>query len=182
MRMQAVVVMMVHAAMASVVLLVLTACSSGLDWRELQWPEGEFAVLLPARPAKETRPVEIGGHALQLTVLAARVEPLVYGMGYADLPNALDPNERARLLHAAQDSLLANLAAPAKIERNSHLNEFPCREFEVEGAIEQRLLTMAARVCVTDKRYYQLVAIAPRQRAAEMDATLFLGSLRMLAR
>lgn len=182
MYMQVAIVTMARAAMGAVGLLVLTACSSGLDWRELQWPEGEFAVLLPARPAKETRPVTIDGHALQLTVLPARVEPFLYGVGYADLPSVSDPATRERFLRAARDSLLANLGATAKIERTSRLNEFPCQEFEAEGTIEQRPLSMAARVCITDKRYYQLVAIAPQQRAAEMDATLFLGSLRVLAR
>jgi hypothetical protein len=159
---------------------LLTACSGRLDWRELQWPEGGFAVLLPTRPSKESRPVRIGGHTLQLTVLPARVEPFVYGVGYADLPGVFDSAARESLAAAARDSLLSNIAGAASNERIARLGEFPCREFEAEGTIEQRTLVMAARVCITDKRYYQLVAIAPKSRAADMDATLFLGSLRLL--
>lgn len=162
------------------VAVCLSACSSGLDWRELQWPEGGFAVLLPTRPSKESRPTRIGEYTLQLTLLPARVEPFVYGAGYADLPTGLDSSARDRLVVAARDSLLKNVAGKPSSERTTKLADFPCQEFEAEGTVEQRVLVMAARVCVTDRRYYQLVAIAPKSRAAEMDATLFLRSLKLL--
>ncbi len=162
------------------VAMVLTACSSRLDWRELQWAEGGFAVLLPTRPSKESRPVHIGEHTLQLTVLPARVEPFVYGVGYADLPGVFDAAARERFTAAARDSLLNNISGKASNERVSRLGEFPCQEFEAEGTVEQRTLVMAARVCTSDKRYYQLVAIAPKARAGDMDAALFLGSLKLL--
>lgn len=164
----------------ALVVAALAACSSGLDWRELQWPEGGFAVLLPTRPSKESRPVRIGEHTVELTVLPARVEPFVYGVGYADLPVRFDPSSRDRFVAAAQESLLGNIAGKPSSERATRLGEFPCQEFEAEGTVEQRSLVMAARVCVTDRRYYQLVVIAPKSRAADMDAALFLGSLKLL--
>lgn len=159
-----------------------TSCSDRLDWRELQWPEGGFAVLLPTRPSKESRPVTIGEHTLQLTVLPARVEPFVYGAGYAELPVTFDAAARERFVMAARDGLLRNIAGQPSNERATPLGAYPCRQFETVGEVEHRALVMAARVCVTDKRYYQLVAIAPKSRATDMDATLFLGSLKLLDR
>lgn len=172
---------LIRIAIAAAAMSAITACSSGLDWRELQWPEGGFSVLLPARPSKESRPVTIGEYTLQLTVLPARVEPFVYGVGYAVLPVAFDAAARERFVVAALNSLQRNIAGEPGSVRATRLGDFPCQEFEAEGTVEQRALMMAARVCVTDKRYYQLVAIAPKSRAADMDGTLFLGSLKLLA-
>jgi hypothetical protein len=167
-------------AFAVSALALIAACSSGLDWRELQWPEGGFAVLLPGRPSKETRPVTIGARTLNLTVLPVRVEPFVFGVGYADLPASLDHAAREQLVIDARDSLLANMSAKATTERSTPLDGFPCREFEAQGSAEQRTFAMAARVCATDRRYLQLVSLAPQPRAGELDSAVFLGSLKLL--
>lgn len=136
-------------------------------------------MLLPARPNKEMRKVRIGERELTLTMFPVRVEPFAFGVGYAEAPSSSDDAKR-ELVASGVRSLAANLGGATTNERAAPLEGHPCRQFEASGNAEGRAMVLAARVCATNRRFYQLVAIAPKDRAAELDTALFLGSLKLL--
>ncbi|MFM9882396.1 MAG: hypothetical protein ACKVQT_05165 [Burkholderiales bacterium] len=166
-------------------LIILAAgCYPALDWREVSAADGGFAALLPGKPRRETREVRIGTHVFQMTMLSVRVDPFLFGAGYARLPVGLEGEERAALLNHARDALLMNFGPTLRHDpgegRLGLLDGHPCIALNARPTVDGRALELNARLCVTDEHLYQLVSLAPRDRAADADASLFLGSLKLL--
>lgn len=166
------------------ILAVMAGCYPALDWREITATEGGFVVLLPSKPGRDTRQVRIGAHPLNMTMLSVRVDAFLYGVGYAKLEEGIGSPAQAKLLDDAKTALLANFAAnlphAAGDSRLASLDGHPCITINAHPVTEQRSLALSARLCVTNERLVQLVSLAPRDRAIEADAALFLGSLRLL--
>lgn len=166
------------------VLALITGCYPALDWREVVSTDGGFAILLPAKPTRDSRQVRIGQQALHMTMLSVRVESFLYGAGYAALPTSTDAKARADLLNDARTALLANFGTNVNHEpgeaRLAFLDGHPCIAFNAYPNVDTRALSLSARLCITERQLFQVVSLAPRARAAAADASLFLGSLRLL--
>ncbi len=165
-------------------ILLSAGCYPALDWREVSATDGGFAVLLPGKPRRETRAVRIGPYALQMTMLSVRADPFLFGAGYARLPGRLDGGDRAKLLNHARDALLMNFGPTMRHDpgelRFGALDSHPCIALNARPTVDGRALELNARLCVTDEHLYQVVSLAPSDRAADADASIFLGSLKLL--
>jgi hypothetical protein len=157
--------------------LAVAACFADLDWREFTSPEGRFTVMLPSKPARESRELVLAGGKTTLHMVAAHAPEMAFGVGYADLPPGTDA---ARAVEEGRAALLKNIGGQVTAERRL---EGPTGvEFEAEGAAEGNSMRLAARVLVSGDRYYQVVLVARAARAAEVDRTIFPGSFRLLPR
>ena len=84
------------------------ACSPELNWREFQ-PEGSgLVVRFPCRPARQSRPVALAGHRVQMDMLACSAGGSSFAIVYADLP---DLAAVAPALTELQARAAANIAA-----------------------------------------------------------------------
>ena len=90
---------------------LMAGCYPALDWREVTVVEAGFVVLLPSRPSRDTRQVRIGPHTLSMTMLSARADGFLYGVGYAKLDKEIGTPAQAALLDDARTALLANFGA-----------------------------------------------------------------------
>lgn len=171
------------AAKRMLVIALLTAlaaaCTPGLDWREFSWDDGGFAVLLPGKPTKETRIVQIGGRALTLTLFRTEPAGAAVAVGFAELPVALDADGRARLLADARDALLKNVGASGGGDATV-IEGFPGLAFHGAGTGGANKLMIAGRVYATDRRFYQLLFIGPPDLPIVADLPLFFGSFRLV--
>jgi hypothetical protein len=159
--------------------MLLAGCYAAFDWREFTWNAGGFSVLLPGKPSRESREAAIGAQRLTLEVFSLRVEGAVFGVGWADLPQGLDDAARARLLADARDGLYRNVGATPGEERIVSVGGHVAREFRGEGTRDGKALGIAGRVLATDRRFYQLLVIAPASTMGTIDVPLFLGSLKL---
>jgi hypothetical protein len=166
-----------RSSLALAAALALAACYSELDWREFTSPEGGFSVLLPSKPARDSRELELAGVKTTMHMVAAHAPEMAFGVGYADLPPGADP---ARVLDEGRAALVRNIAGRVTGERR--LDGMPGVEFEAEGTAEGNPMRLAARVLVAGNRYYQVVLVTRAARADEVDRTLFPGSFRLLPR
>jgi hypothetical protein len=157
------------------VVLALAACYADLDWREFTSPEGGFSVLLPSKPARDSRELELAGVKTTMHMVAAHAPEMAFGVGYADLPPGTDP---ARVLDEGRAALVRNIAGRVTAERE--LDGAAGVEFEAEGTAEGNPMRLAARVLVAGNRYYQVVLVARAARADEVDRTIFPGSFRLV--
>ncbi len=167
-------------ALAATIAAGFSACSPALDWRDFTWPDGGFSVLLPARPTPETREISVGPLRLDMHLFSASVAGDVYAAGYAELPAGMDGAARERLLGDAQTAFARNVGGTAEALQHNAVAGFPCRQFSVAGTSGRRAVRLTARVCVTDRRFYQLVHIGPPEHAATADVPLFLGSFKLV--
>ena len=155
--------------------LALAACYAELDWREFTSPEGRFTVMLPSKPARESRELVLAGSPTTMHMVSAHAPEMAFGVGYADLPTGTDPG---RAIHEGRAALLRNIDGVVVAERA--LNGATGLEFEAEGAAEGKPMRLAARVLVSGNRYYQVVLVARSARADEVDRALFPGSFRLI--
>ena len=155
--------------------LALAACYAELDWREFNSPEGGFTVMLPSKPARESRELVLAGGKTTMHMVSAHATEMAFGVGYADLPQGTDPT---RALDEGRAALVKNIGGRVTAERT--LEGVVGVEFEADGEAGGNPMRLAARVIVAGDRYYQVVLVARAARAGEVDRTIFPGSFRLL--
>lgn len=156
---------------------LLAACYPELDWRELQWRDGNFAIMFPARPKEVTREVRLGGAVLELHMVSAEVDDMAFGVAYADLPAGVDADV---LLATARDGLVRNVNGRVVEEQPVSLPGLNGHAFRAEGRAADRDMVVAARVLTGNGRFYQVLFVGPRARAEEVDLDFYLGSFKRL--
>lgn len=169
-------------ALAVLMLLALlaAACTPERDWREFQFPQGGFSVLLPGKPRKDTRNVRIDGTQVPLEMLSLQTKGAAYGIGYADFPPSGTAEMRARRLAAARDQLVANIAGELATDREVSIEGHPGREFRAEGQVAGEAFVTTARVYAVGDRLYEIAVVARASEAARADPDLFLGSFKLM--
>ena len=92
-------------------LLALGACSPALNWREVR-PEGtRLNLLLPCKPDKAQKVVQLGGKPTPLFMLGCDADGATFAVAFADMGDAA---QAASVLAMWQDLALANMnAVPA---------------------------------------------------------------------
>jgi hypothetical protein len=163
------------ALVAAALCVLLAGCSPNLDWREFSWPEGGFSLLMPGRPAEESRTVTIGQWPLELHLFSSAASGDSYAIGYAPLPGEMSPEARIALLAEAEAAFARNLQGSASAQGSRHTDQSDCRQFRVEG----KAGFLAGRLCATKSRYYQLLFISRKTPAAPQDVALFVDSLKL---
>jgi hypothetical protein len=164
-----------RSSLALTAALAVAACFAELDWREFTSPEGGFTVMLPSKPARESRELVLAGGKTTMHMVSAHAPEMAFGVGYADLPAGTTPE---RAVEEGRAALLKNIGGRVVAERT--LDGVTGVEFEAEGAAEGNPMRLAARVLVSGNRYYQVVLVARAARAGEVDRTMFPGSFRLV--
>jgi hypothetical protein len=96
---------------SSVVLCGLAACSPTLDWRELR-PAGSGAQLMfPCKPSSQTRPLELAGVRVPLTLHVCTAGGATYALAVADVGEA---GRIAAALTQLGDAAARNLSGEAQ--------------------------------------------------------------------
>jgi hypothetical protein len=168
----------VRRAVALLAAGLFAACYPELDWREFTSPEGRFAVLLPAKPKRDTRTVMLAGAPAKMHMHAVQVAGMAFGVGYADLPQGVDA---ARAVIEGRDALVRNIGGRISGEREVEIQGARGVEFEATGTADGEPMRLAARVLASGGRFYQIVLVGRSERAARVDTALFLGSFKLLA-
>ncbi len=162
---------------AALAVLCLAACSAELDWREFTSPEGRFAVMLPGRPARDSREITLAGAKAPMHMTSVQVSGMAFGVGYADLPAGADAE---RVIAEGRDALVRNIGGRVTAERPLALDGGRGIEFQAEGSAQGAAMRISARIGMAGDRFYQVAFIARAERAGEVDPTLFPGSFRVL--
>ncbi len=148
----------------------LVACSPKFDWRTIQSTDNGYAALYPGKPSSASRPVDIGGKRMPMTMDAARVDDTLFAVGMVEL-GVDDPAVRRAALESMQAGLFANLssqgaAAPQVRELTVQSAAtppvtLPAVEIRISGVSAQdgtpRRLT--ARLMAHGARAYQVVVL-----------------------
>lgn len=94
--------------------LALTGCSPDFDWRVVSVGDGMVTGVLPARPHTQTRAINFDGQSLNLSITMAEANEVLFALGHAVLPEALQGNRQAARALAAEmmASFYRNLEVP----------------------------------------------------------------------
>ncbi|BEV13289.1 SH3 domain-containing protein [Herbaspirillum sp. DW155] len=161
--------------------LCLAACSPRYNWREASDAgngAAHFVVLLPAKPASVTRPVDLDGPRADMSMTAAEVDGLTFAVGTAELPDAAAAN---RALEAMRTALLNNIAGqpqgtpvwPGKTDGFARTLDLDAR-----GVARGRPLRLVARLAVRERRVYQILIVGDEKAFTEENIETFFSSFK----
>ena len=160
----------------------ISACSPAYNWREVRGTDAPFVVLLPAKPATHSRPINLDGLQLTMTMTAAEVAGVTFAIGSAKLPDQAAPQ---KALNAMKTALVKNIAGTVRLEKTSPAagSSVPFIEIEAvgvpSGKKDGQPLILYARFAEKDRRIYQAVVVG-RENAVPHDAVdTFFTSLKL---
>ena len=87
---------------------LLAACNPAYNWRDHVARDGSFQVQFPAKPAVDTRNIDLGGSRIDMMMTAAQVEGTTFAVGTAITANAA---QAQAALPAMRQALLRNIGA-----------------------------------------------------------------------
>lgn len=102
---------MFRTAIAAVaVLFGMAACTPDYNWREAAVDEAGLRVLLPCKPDRGERTVDLGGRPLRVGMLGCEAGGAMFAVAHAQVPAGTSPDA---LLAAWRAVTLSNMHAPA---------------------------------------------------------------------
>jgi hypothetical protein len=165
----------------------LAGCSPEHDWREVRAVDSGFMVMLPARPARMTRPINLQGLALEMTMHGAQAREVAYTVGTVVLPDG-SAATRERALESMRAAMLRNIAGtqraarPVRVARvdasGARIGEIDAVELEATGRMRDRDATLLARFVGLGAQAWQAVVLGPSPEREQ--AALFLESLKVV--
>jgi hypothetical protein len=82
------------------------ACSSSIDWREMQPAGAHLRLAMPCRPASHQRSVPLAGASVEMTLWACQLDAGMFAVSFAEMG---DPARVGPALVALVDSARANV-------------------------------------------------------------------------
>ena len=165
----------------------LAACSPEHDWREIRSEDAGFLVMLPGKPARMTRPIQLEGLRVEMAMVGAQAREVAYTVGAVTLPNG-DEATRALALAAMRTAMVSNIGGAIRSERAVKLarvdaagqrtGDIEGLEVEAFGRMRDRPATLIARFVAIGPQAWQAVVLGPEPDREH--AALFLESLKLM--
>lgn len=159
---------------------MLAACAPTLDWREVRPDGSALVVLMPCKPEKAERPLELGGIRVPVQQLACRAGDTLWGVTSAELRDPARVGEALAQLRQARARNLQGQErehAPAAVKGMTPQPQ--AQRFTVVGRDpDGRDVTEQSLVFAHGTRVFHLAALggAPSAEALEtFFAQLHLG-------
>lgn len=160
--------------LAGALLVMLAACYPKYDWRQVTVGDGRVRAMLPDKPHTSERDLEFEGHPITFVLTSASVEGILFTIGYAALPPALqeDAAARTRLLQRTQASLYQNLGIdpPARLPAAGE-------RFSVTGTGQGRSLQIEALIWTTHDALIEGMVVGPADALPLAEINEFLREL-----
>ena len=175
---------MLKKAHAAAVLLVLLTCAHAFAqqppaaWEKFSSPEGRFQILLPKKPALETKEVESPICKLTLYAFSASNDTGYFLASYGDYP--VEPKDAAQtesVLDAVQAGVLKGIEAEALPgAKKISLGGFSGRDFSAKKEMQGVKVIFNWRIFLAGRRLYQLAAVTQETATPSPQVAKFFTS------
>src|SRR3569832_336237 len=108
----------------------LLACTPAHDWREVRGANAPFTVMLPAKPAVQTRQLELAGMQVTMTMTAAVADEVTFGVASVQLPN---PAGVMPALEAMKNALVSNIDGSIRKQTQAPSSYGPGPAFDIDA-------------------------------------------------
>lgn len=159
---------------------LVLACTPKFDWREVQGAGAPYSVMLPAKPASQSRPINLDGVQVMMTMMAAEAGGVTFAVGTAELPDAAAAQ---KALGAMKTALVKNIGGTVRHEKP--VTFYPASvaiEIDAVGTTDKvtdgQPRVLLARFIALDRRVYQLVATGGEQAVSQEAADTFFTSFK----
>jgi hypothetical protein len=166
---------------------VLAGCSPTYDWRETRAEDGASMVLMPAKPAKLTRPIDLGGLKVDMAMQGARVDDIAFTMASVELPDDSEATRR-QALDAMRLGMVRNIGGTERAVREltvpivdptgKTVGAAAAIEVEATGRMKDRDALLVARFVAVGAKAWQCVVLGPA--VPPEHAQTYLRSFRLV--
>ncbi len=154
-------------------LLGLAACDPKYNWREIPGKDAPFTVLLPAKPATLSRPVDLAGHTYTMSMTAAEVDHVSFAVASVLCADAKQAHEA---LNAMQAAMVNNINGKVK----SLPSAGDAIDIEASGSAQpgSEPLLLVGHFVVSGNRAWQVIVLGPEKEVAREQVTTFISSFK----
>lgn len=163
-------------------LIFLTSCNPTYNWREVRGADAPYTVNLPAKPASHSRPVNLDGTTVNMTMTAAEVNDVTFAVGSAKLA---DPKAAGAALQAMKKAMTRNISGSVRQEKEFSTpgSTLPSIEIDVIGSPgpstggQPRVLH--ARFIAKDQWIYQVIILGSEKSITRDIVDTFFSSFKV---
>jgi hypothetical protein len=150
-----------------IIAILLSACSPRLDWREVHGDHWD--ILLPAKPESFSRPVDLDGLQVTMSMTATEVDGVAFAVGTATLPDA---GQTAHALAAMKTAMVNNIHGKIRRER-------PNGDIEAVGTRHEQAAVLYGRFVAKERQVYQVILLGKESAIAPETIDMFFSSFQM---
>jgi hypothetical protein len=156
------------------------ASSNAVGWQDYKSSTGKFSVQVPSKPQEQSQDQVTDVGTIKLNMVIAEANDSGYFVGYADLPTKVaNPDDMQKGLATSVKGLVGSIKGEIKSEKESSLGDIPCRDFESEGKVQSRDVSMKGKFCLADNRLYQVFALGAKDKFSTVDVERFITSFKI---
>jgi hypothetical protein len=161
---------------------LLAACDPTYNWREVRSADAPYTVNLPAKPASHSRPVNLNGIQVTMTMTAAEVEGVTFAVGSAKLS---DPKTAAAALQSMKTAMTRNIGGTIRQEKSfsTQGSSVPSIELEVAGSPGANTggqpKVLHARFIEKDQWIYQVIVLGSEPSISREAVDTFFSSFKI---
>ena len=175
----------VKASLAGLLAVVaLAACSPKFNWRDYTSAEAPFQVMFPDKPSTHTRPVDLNGLKVDMTMTAAEVDGTVFAVGTGEAPDAM---QAEAALAAMKTALVTNLGATVKTEQTAKsastagasAKRSATIDIDATGMQKGTPMRLVGHFESRDKRFYQVIVMGKEKDLTKENVDQFMSSFKL---
>lgn len=117
-------------ALGTLAVLLLSACSPSLNWRETRIADTDLAAMMPCKPAHHQRTVPLAGLTVTLQMTACDADGATFAIAHTSIP---DSSAAPRVLAEWRKTTLSNMNAKS-VRESRDAAESPATPAPLPGA------------------------------------------------
>jgi Zn finger protein HypA/HybF involved in hydrogenase expression len=153
------------------------ACSPKYDWREVQGGEASYTVLMPDKPSRLSREIQLGQQTVTMHMTATQIDGVKFAIGAVKLAN---PTEAQTAMHIIKNTLVNNMAGKITQEKTTVTNaggKLTIND-EFDAVSADSSLRMSGRLVARDVWVYEVLVVGPQQAMNQDNIETFLSSFK----
>ncbi len=162
----------------------LSACSPTYNWRDYSSQDAPYRVMFPDKPSSHTRPIDLNGLNVNMTMTAAQIEGTMFAVGSAEAP---DEARAQAALAAMKTALVRNIGATIKSEKPGKTSvqagaaPMPGAAIDIEAVGVQNGVPMrlSGHFEARGKRFYQVIVMGKQKNVPQEQVDMFLSSFKL---
>lgn len=160
--------------------LLCSGCSPKYDWREVRGGSEPYVGVLPGKPAKFERPVNLNGTTVNMKMTAADVSGVTYAIGSATMN---DTTAAGKAITDMKNALVKNINGTVLRESAGVADPAGISSIEVEARgnrpNDTQPLMLIGRFVAKDKYVYQAIVLGSEKAISREAVDTFLSSFKV---
>lgn len=155
---------------------LLCACTPNHDWREVRGDSAPYTVLLPAKPANQTRQISLAGMPATMTMTSAEVDHVTYAVGSVV---TADSSAAKKTLLAMKAALVGHIDGAVVKERSVDTIDGSQIDLEATGSPKGESRAVVARFVEHGQFAYQVIVTGPTKFVVRDNIDTFMTSFKV---